>query len=68
MNEDYLPTPSALVIWTLGTGFLGGLASMILARRAEKAGWDKFKTGYMLAGIVAASALNLYLASRMQGE
>lgn len=68
MSEDYLPTPSALTIWTLGTGFLGGVASMLLARRAEKAGWSKVKTGYVIFGILAASAMNIYLAAKIQGE
>jgi len=67
-KENYILIPSALTIWTLGTGFLGGLASILLSKRAEKAGWSRFKTGYIVAAIVAASALNLYLASRIQGE
>jgi len=68
MNEDWIGTPSALTAWTLGTGMVGGLASVILSRRAEKAGWSRFKTGYVIAGIIAASALNIYLASKIMGE
>jgi len=67
-EQDWVKTPTALTMWTLGTGLLGGLASILLSKRAEKAGWSKFKTSYVVVAIVAASALNLYLASRMQGE
>ncbi|MCD6362135.1 MAG: hypothetical protein J7M38_14855 [Armatimonadetes bacterium] len=68
MREDYIETPSALTLWTLGTGFLGGVASWMLSKRAEKERWSKFKTGYVIAGIVAASALNIWIASKIEGE
>lgn len=64
----WIGTPSALTMWTIGTGLLGGLASVILSRRAEKEGWTKFKLGYVIVGVVAASALNIWLASQIQGE
>ena len=41
---------------------------MLLARRAEKEGWGKVKTGYIVAGVLVASAMNIYLATKMQGE
>lgn len=67
-EEEFIRTPTALTVWTLGTGFLGGLASMALAKRAEKAGWSRFKTGYIVTGVIAASAINIIIASRMRGE
>jgi len=68
MNEEWIRTPSALTMWTIGTGLLGGLASILLSRRAEKAGWSKFKTGYIVTGVLVASALNIFIASKIIGE
>jgi|GEM_PF-3060983 len=65
---SWLATPSALSLWTIGTGLLGGAASMLLSRRAEKEGWSKFKTGYVVAGIFIASAANILLATQITGE
>lgn len=67
-EQDWLQAPTALVLWTLGTGFLGGLASILLSKRAEKAGWSKFKTGYIITGIALASILNIIIASKLEGE
>lgn len=67
-GESFLATPSALTIWTLGTGVLGGLASIILTRRAEKAGWSKFKAGSVIGGVIVASFLNILIASKMEGK
>jgi len=64
----WIPTPSALTMWTIGTGMLGGLASVILSRRAEKEGWTRFKTGYVLCAVLAASGLNIWLATQIRGE
>jgi len=66
--ESWLGTPTALALWTIGTGMLGGAASLILSRRAEKEGWSKFKLGYVLAGIFIASAANILLATQITGE
>lgn len=68
MNEDWVRTPSALTMWTIGTGLLGGAASIILSRRAEKEGWTRFKSGYVIGGVLAASALNIWIASQISGE
>jgi len=65
---SWLATPSALSLWTIGTGLLGGAASMLLSRRAEKEGWSRFKTGYVVAGIFIASAANIWLATQITGE
>lgn len=64
----WLGTPTALSLWTIGTGMLGGLASIILSRRAEKEGWSKFKIGYVLGGVLIASGLNIWLATQITGE
>jgi len=66
--ESWLGTPTALALWTIGTGMLGGVASLLLSRRAEKEGWSRFKTGYVLAGIFIASAANILLATQITGE
>ena len=61
-------TPSALTFWTLGTGVLGGLASIIFTKRAEREGWAEVRTGDIIIGILAASALNLIIASKLKGK
>ena len=66
--ESWLGAPTALAVWTIGTGMLGGIASLLLSRRAEKEGWSKFKTGYLIVGIIIASAANILLASQIKGE
>jgi len=68
MAERFWKTPTALTVWTLGTGLVGGLASMILTKRAEKMGWIKFDSSKVFFAILGASALNLYLASAIMGE
>jgi len=68
LAESYMQTPSALTFWTLGTGVLSGFATMILTRRAEKEGWSRVKTGAIVGGVVAASALNIFIASKIKGE
>lgn len=68
MAEEWTGTPTALTMWTIGTGLLGGAASIILSRRAEKEGWTKFKTGYIVFGVLVASALNIFIASKIIGE
>jgi len=67
-KESWVKTPSALTLWTIGTGLLGGLAAMILTKRAEKEGWTEFKTGWIIGGILAASALNIIIASKLKGR
>jgi len=66
--EPWLRTPSAISLWTIGTGALGALASLILTKRAEKEGWSRFKTGNIVAGIVIASGFNIWLATKIMGE
>jgi len=68
LKQSYMQTPSALTFWTLGTGVLSGFATMILTRRAEKEGWSRVKTGAIVGGVVAASALNIFIASKIKGE
>jgi len=67
-TESWLGTPTALSLWTIGTGLLGGAASIILSRRAEREGWSRFKTGYIILGVLGASALNIWLATQLTGE
>lgn len=67
-EENFLRTPSALTFWTLGTGILGGIASMVLTKRAEKEGWTKFKADAIIGGLLLASALNIIIASKLKGE
>lgn len=67
-EESWLKAPSALTFWTLGTGLLGGLASVILTKRAEREGWTKFKTEGIIGGVIIASALNLIIAAKLKGE
>jgi hypothetical protein len=68
ITEDYIKTPSALTMWAYGTGVLGGIATIILTKRAEAEGWTRFKTEQVLMGILLASALNLIIAAKMEGE
>lgn len=68
MGEQWLETPSALTIWTLGTGVLGGLATVILTRRVQAASWSRFRAVSVIGGVVAASALNIFIASKLRGE
>jgi hypothetical protein len=65
---DYILTPSALMMWTLGTAVLGGIANIILTKRTEAAGWTRFKTDTVLMGVLLASALNLVIALKIKGE
>jgi len=67
-TTSWLGAPTALALWTIGTGMLGGVASFVLSRRAEKEGWSKFKTGYIILGIVLVSAGNIWLATQIKGE
>lgn len=66
--ESWLGMPTALSLWTIGTGIFGGAASLLLSRRAEKEGWSRIKTGYIIAGIFIASAANILLATQLTGE
>jgi hypothetical protein len=68
ITEDYVLTPSALTMWALGTGILGGIATTILTKRTEAGGWTRFKTEQVLMGVLLASALNLIVAAKIQGE
>lgn len=68
VGVEWIRTPSAIAIWALGTGVLGGLATMILTRRVEEAGWSKFKAGSVIGGVIAASAINIFIASKIRGE
>lgn len=67
-EENWVGTPTALAMWTLGTGILGGLATIILSKRAEKEGWSRVKTGYVVGAVVVASGLNIWLATQIKGE
>mgnify|MGYP001146973013 CR=1 FL=1 len=68
MGEQWLKTPSALTIWSLGTGILGGVATVIFTKRVQEAGWSRFKTGPVIFGILAASTVNILIASKLRGE
>jgi len=41
---------------------------MILTRRAEKEGWSRVKTGAIVGGVIAASAFNILIATKIKGE
>jgi len=58
-EADEIGVPTGLTMWTLGTGFLGGVASTVLSKRAEREGWSSFKTRYLVLGILLASGLNI---------
>jgi len=61
-------SPTAMTIWTIGTGLIGGIASIILAKRIEKEGIVGFDSGKMFFAILGASALNIYIASVIKGN
>ena len=67
-EENWIKAPSALTFWAIGTGFLGGVAAIILSKRTEEAGWTEFKTGWVVLGVLAASALNIIIASKLKGR
>ena len=58
----------ALVIWTFSTGFLGGVATYVLTKRAEKAGWTQVPAGAIIGGAIAASLVNLLAAGMIKGK
>lgn len=66
--QTYLKTPTALTFWTLGSGVLGGVATMIVTKRAEKGNWSKVKAAYIIGGVVLASLLNIIIALKIKGE
>jgi hypothetical protein len=68
ITEDYVLTPSALTMWAYGTGVLGGIATIILTKRAEAGGWTRFKTEQVVMGVILASALNLIIALKIEGQ
>ena len=68
IGTEWVATPSAIAIWAIGTGVLGGLSTIILTRRVEEAGWSKFKAGSVIGGVIAASAINIIIASKLKGE
>jgi len=59
--------PTAMLVWMLGTGILGGIASFILARRAEREEWSTVKVGALGAAIILASVLNVVMALTLTG-
>jgi len=68
ITRDYILTPSALMLWAMGAGILGGVANLILTKRTEAGGWTRFKTEHVLMGVLLASALNLIIAAKITGE
>ena len=68
VEQSWLKTPTALTVWTLGTGLLGGLATYILTKRVEKEGWTKLPVDAVVGGVIAASLLNIIIAASIKGE
>ena len=61
-------TPTALTVWTLGTGLIGGIATVILSKRIEKAGWTQIPVAAVVTGVLVASAINLLAAGMIKGK
>ena len=56
----YVSPAVATIIFSLGTGALGGIASMILAKRIERT--EGVNIGILLLAVSIASALNIGFA------
>lgn len=64
MTETHTISPAmAVMIFTMGTGILGGLANMILATRIEKT--EGVDPKLLLAAVGTASLLNIILAFKL---
>lgn len=61
---ELIPSARAMTYWALGTGILGGLATVILSSKIEKKEVD---FGKLLLGIALASAGN-FLAIQLIGK
>ena len=61
-------TPTALMIWMFSTSILGGVATYVLTKRVEKAGWTQVPAGAIIGGAFAASAINLLAAGLIKGK
>ena len=65
---ETIPVTDGTTLWALGTGALGGVASIILAHRATQEKWVEFPAWALILGIVVASAANIAIALTLKGE
>ena len=56
----YVSPAFATIIFSLGTGALGGIASMVLAKRIERT--EGVNIGILLLAVAISSALNIGFA------
>lgn len=66
-EQTVLKVPTALFAWTIGTGLLATVATFILTRRAEKGNWQGVPVSAVVAGVIAASVVNLGIAYVLKG-
>lgn len=59
-SSAYVSPAVATIIFSLGTGALGGVASMILAKRIERT--EGVNIGILILAVAMASALNIGFA------
>ena len=59
-SSAYVSPAVATIIFSLGTGMLGGVASMILAKRIERT--EGVNIGILILAVAMASALNIGFA------
>jgi len=66
MEQDIISPAMATMIFSLGTGALGGIATMVFANRVERTyGVDLW---YLLLAVAVASALNIFFAAMLPTE
>ena len=65
---ETIPVTDGTTLWALGTGALGGVASIILAHRATQEKWTEFPAWALILGIVVASAANIVIACTLRGK
>ena len=62
-TTSYVSPAVAAIIFSLGTGILGGVASMILAKRVERT--EGVSLPLLLLAVGIASSLNIAFALKM---
>ena len=62
-EESYVSPALASIIFSLGTSAIGGVASVILAKRIEKS--FGVNLGILLIAVGVASAINLIMAFKL---
>ena len=65
---ETIPVTDGTTLWALGTGALGGLASIFLAHRATQERWTSFPTGAIILGIAVAGAASIAVALTLKGK